>query len=76
MGALQQKWMLKNCKGNLKEMSQQLNISEILCRILINRGIVDYENSKSFIKPKLSRLDNPRLMKDLEKGVNIIKNNI
>ena len=68
--------MLKNCKGNLKEMSKQLRISEILCRILINRGIVGLETSKSFIKPELSRLHNPRLMKDLEKGVNIIKNNI
>lgn len=57
-------------------MSEQLNISEILCRILVNRGIVALEDCKSFIKPELNRLHNPRLMKDLEKGVDIIKNNI
>ena len=68
--------MLKNYKGNLKKMSEQLNISEILCRILVNRGIVDLERCTSFIKPELSRLHNPRLMKDLEKGVGIIKTNI
>lgn len=76
MEVLQQKWMLKNSKVNIKKMSQQLSLNEILCRILVNRGIVELETAKSFITPELSRLHNPRLMKDLEKAVNIIKNDI
>lgn len=74
-----QKWILKNIKANYKEMSRQLGVSEMICRIMLNRNICGYELMNSFVKPTLDKLHNPRLMKDIEKGVKIttesIKNN-
>ncbi|MBU3190757.1 single-stranded-DNA-specific exonuclease RecJ [Clostridium bowmanii] len=54
-------------------MSQRLNISEILCRILINRGVTDDESVVSFVNSNINGLTNPILMKDLEIGIKIIK---
>ncbi|MHB8063349.1 MAG: single-stranded-DNA-specific exonuclease RecJ [Ruminiclostridium sp.] len=57
-------------------MSQSLGVSELLCRILVNRGIVDNDIALRFINPSLNGLYEARRMKDLEKGVSIIKNKI
>jgi single-stranded-DNA-specific exonuclease len=71
-----EKWLLKNPKVDFKSMSESLGISELLCRILVNRQVTDFESATCFIKPDMSKLINPRLMKDLDKGVGIIKNKI
>lgn len=68
-----EKWMLKNIKINTSVLMKELNISEIIARILINRGIREVETGKIFIDPKLDYLNEPRLMKDMEKGISIIK---
>lgn len=57
-------------------MSDSLGISKLLCRILANRQINDIESARSFLNPDISNLYNPKLIKDLEKGVSIIKKKI
>src|SRR5690606_11022329 len=52
------------------------NISKVLSRLLLNRGIKDLKLMDSFINPTLDKLYNPRLMKDMEKGVKILKESI
>lgn len=71
-----EKWILKNPKVDFKRMSQSLGISEVLCRILVNRGIVEHDVALNFINADIDRLYKPELMKDLEKGVSIIKDKI
>ncbi|NLY66102.1 MAG: single-stranded-DNA-specific exonuclease RecJ [Tissierellia bacterium] len=71
-----EKWFLRNVKGNLDAISRQLNISKVLSRLLLNRGIKDLKLMDSFINPTLDKLYNPRLMKDMEKGVKILKESI
>ncbi len=69
-------WILKNPKVDFKEMSQTLGVSELLCRVLVNRGITDYHIARSFINPRNDGLYSGRLMRDMEKGVSIIKEKI
>ncbi len=57
-------------------MSQTLGVSELICRILVNRCVDDYDMAKCFIQPDIEGLFNARLMKDLEKGTLIIKDKI
>ncbi|NLW22737.1 MAG: single-stranded-DNA-specific exonuclease RecJ [Tissierellia bacterium] len=57
-------------------MARTLGISKILCKILANRNIKDLKSADAFINPNLTKLHNPRLMKDIEKGVSIIKEGI
>lgn len=70
------KWILKNPKRDFKKMSQALGVSELICRILVNRCVNDYYDAKAFIEPNIDRLFDGRLMKDLEKGTLIIKDKI
>ena len=67
-----EKWILKNPKNDLRAMSQSLGVSELICRILVNRGIIDNDIAKYFINPSINNLYNSRKMKDLEKGVLIV----
>lgn len=71
-----EKWILRNPKDDIRKMSQALGISELLCRILVNRQITDIDSAVGFLYPDINKLHNPRLMKDLEKGVSIIKSKI
>jgi len=71
-----EKWILKNPKNDFKKMSLSLEVSELICRVLVNRGIVDKEIALRFINPDLNGLYDGRRMKDLEKGVLIVINKI
>ncbi|HOJ10700.1 MAG TPA: single-stranded-DNA-specific exonuclease RecJ [Clostridiales bacterium] len=71
-----ERWLLKNPKANFCEMSKALGVSELLCKILVNRKITDLDNANSFIKSDVKRLHSPKLMKDMQKAVTIIKNKI
>lgn len=76
MRGLKGKWMLKRCKGDIKAVAKNLKISETLACILINRGIETEDKIKRFMNPSLEYLHNPLLMKDMDKGTDIIKNAI
>lgn len=66
-----QKWILKNIKADYKNMSKKLNVSELICQIMLNRNINGYQLMNSFVNPTLDKLHNPRLMRDIELGVEI-----
>lgn len=71
-----EKWILKNPKNDFKKMSEALGVSELICRILVNRGISDLETAANFIKAGDGGLYPYSLMKDLEKGVGIAADKI
>ncbi len=50
-------------------LQQSLNIHPVLCKILSQRGIDNFEKAKNFFRPELSQLHDPWLMKDMEKAV-------
>ncbi len=61
------------------EISNKFNISNLLSKILVNRGIVDDEQIKIFLNPTRNDFYNPFLMPDMEIAVDriikAIKNN-
>lgn len=65
-------WMLKQTTTNLKEIAMKCSISETLALILANRGIKEEKEINKFLKASLKDLYDPFLMKDMEKGVNLI----
>lgn len=52
-----------------KNLSKEIGISPILCRLLTERGIKSVADSKLFFRPQLSELHDPFLMKDMDKAV-------
>ena len=52
-----------------RTLSAELDISPILCSLLIKRGITSASAARHFFRPKLSNLHNPFLMKDMDVAV-------
>lgn len=52
-----------------RTLSAELDISPILCSLLIKRGITSVSAARHFFRPKLSNLHNPFLMKDMDVAV-------
>lgn len=70
------KWFIKNKKADYKKMSQKFGISEIICKLLVNRDIIEDDLINSFVNSDFQNLHNPRNMKDIQKAVEIIKSKI
>ena len=53
----------------VEQLSKKHNISALLARILVNRGIVDDKKVKKFLHPSLDDLNDPFLFNDMDKAV-------
>lgn len=70
------RWVLKINKSNIKELAKSSNISETVATILSIRGIKTCEEVKLFLSGSISDLHDAMLMKDMDKGTDIIKDAI
>ena len=71
-----EKWLLKNRKVDLKAMSEKYKISQLLCKLMVNRDIIDENIINSYINPVYKYLHSPKTMKDVVIAVDIIKRKI
>jgi len=70
---IQKRWnILKSNDDTVEALHQSLNISNTLCKILVQRSIDTFDKAKQFFRPQLSDLHDPFLMKDMDKAVNRI----
>lgn len=53
-------------------LEKALQIDHTLAKLLIQRGIENYEEAKAFFRPSLENLHDPFLMKDMDKAVSRI----
>ena len=52
-----------------KRLSVELDISSVLCSLLVRRGITSVAEARDFFRPKLNHLHNPFLMNDMDVAV-------
>lgn len=71
-----EKWLLRNRKVDLKAMSDKYKISQLLCKLMVNRDITDDNIINSYINPIYENLHSPKTMKDIALAVDIIKRKI
>ena len=65
------KWIIRETDSKkIEEVSQKHNLSPLISKILINKGI---EDIGEFLNPTLKKLHDPFLMKDMDKAVERIK---
>lgn len=70
---MQKRWnILSADEAKVDALFSSLKINKTLCRILVQRGLENFEQSKSFFRPQLTELHSPWLMKDMDKAVNRI----
>src|SRR6187551_2529336 len=67
---MQKRWSIQaDDKQRTNSLRQALKIHPVLCKVLSQRGIDNFENAKEFFRPGLSTLHDPWLMKDMDKAV-------
>lgn len=63
-------WVCSNIPGDeIKRLSAEAGIPELLSAILINRGISDAGLAKKFLHPSIEDLHDPFMLKDMDKAV-------
>lgn len=65
--------ILETDTNDVSLLQGELKINATLCRILVQRGIQNFEQAKDYFRPQLSHLHNPWKMKDMAKAVNRIQ---
>lgn len=71
---MEKRWnILKADPALVASLQEALKINPILCELLVQRGIVDFEVAKKFFRPSLEHLHAPWLMKDMRKAVDRIQ---
>lgn len=74
---MQKRWnILPAEEAKVEALFSSLKINKTLCRILVQRGLDNFDLSKSYFRPQLSELHSPWLMKDMDKAVHRIQDAI
>jgi len=67
---MEKRWKMRPFDGEAAAaLEESLKINPLLCRMLAQRGIRNFEEARQFFKPELSHLHDPFLMKDMDKAV-------
>lgn len=71
---MEKRWSFKpeGDPQTIEDLSTSLNVSNVLGRLLVQRGITTFDEARAFFRPKLTDLHNPFLMKDMDKAVHRI----
>lgn len=70
------KWMVAAKKADFDQIAEKYHITPVLARIIRNRDIVEDEEIRKFLCGDLQDLNDPFLMKDMERAVEIIMEKI
>ncbi|HSL89905.1 MAG TPA: single-stranded-DNA-specific exonuclease RecJ [Ignavibacteriaceae bacterium] len=65
---LKKRWTIREIEDSytVKSLSDSLNISEVLARLLVLRNINNFAEARAFFRPSLDSLHNPFLMNGME----------
>ncbi len=67
---MQKRWnILKPDNNKVTALKDDLKVNEVICNMLVSRGIESFQQARNFFRPQLSQLHSPWLMKDMDKAV-------
>lgn len=69
-------WVIKNIKADFVQIGDKCNISEVLARCLVNKGLKEPDQIDFFLHPSLDKLYSPFLLKDMDKACDILQDKI
>ena len=70
---MRENWFVVNNKSAFEQINKEVSLNPLIARILANRGVVEKNDIKLFLEGTIKDLYDGRLMKDMEKGVSLIK---
>ena len=67
---MEKRWIIQETPvEKARQLAEQIKIHPVLCNILAQRGVYDYEAAKAYFRPRLAGLHDPMLMKDMDKAL-------
>jgi len=73
-GIPNKRWTLKTAdEQSIQQLTEQLKIDPVLCKLLAQRGIHNYDEAKNFFRPQLDMLHDPFLMLNMDTAVERIQ---
>ena len=75
-GVFLEKWMVRNVRFDTDKFAQAIGISNIVAKLLVNRGIYNLDNAKSFLNSSINDLYEPGNMLGMTGAVELMKNSI
>jgi single-stranded-DNA-specific exonuclease len=67
---MKKRWRIRETPvEKARQLVEQIKIHPVLCNILAQRGVYDYEAAKAYFRPRLAELHDPMLMKDMDKAL-------
>lgn len=70
---MEKKWLLRNTSKDISSLAKNSGVSEVVAKILINRGFDNEIDIKKFMRASIEDLHDPFLMKDMDKATGLIK---
>ncbi|MEM9078167.1 MAG: single-stranded-DNA-specific exonuclease RecJ [Bacteroidota bacterium] len=69
------RWTLKPTPSSdeVNALSESIKVDKLIARLLLQRGISNYEEAKKFFRPSLENIHSPFLMMDMDKAVGRIE---
>lgn len=71
-----EKWFVAGKRADFRAIGEKYGIDQVTARIIRNRDIVEDAEIAKYLKPELSELYSPHLMKDMDLLVNILMEKI
>ena len=76
MAIQQEKWFVASKKADFQRISEKYGIDQVTARIIRNRDIIEEKDIAKYLRPALSALYSPHLMKDMDCLISILKDKI
>src|ERR1700744_2842698 len=72
---MQKRWVIRENSNEqvVNSLSDELNIDPVLGKLLVQRGIDNFDDARHFFRPDARHLHDPFLMKDMEKAIERIE---
>lgn len=70
------RWMQYRLKADFNTIGSRYNISDVIARIIFNRGIHNDRDFNMYVNGSMKDLHDPHLLKDANKAVDILKEKI
>ncbi len=69
------RWIFKEDfdEEQIAQLSEEINVNSIIAKILLQRGITNFQEAKTYFRPLLEELHNPFLMKDMDRAIGRIR---
>ncbi|WP_405376231.1 single-stranded-DNA-specific exonuclease RecJ [Pseudobutyrivibrio sp.] len=66
------KWILQRKAADYKGLSEKLNVDPVIVRLMVNRGLLTYEEMKEYLHPTLDNFPDPHLFADMDEACGLL----